>query len=281
MSLGPNIKESPAAAVAQPVALVTGGAGAGIGHGITCELALAGWAVLIVDRDERTAQSLVNRLRSEGKAAAALALDITTGGAAERAVSEALQRFGRLDGLVNNAGIGLSKIIDEAADEDAINLFAVDCMAAFRFTRAALPALRKSRGAIVNIGSVHATRAHPTYAIYASAKAALEAFTRGTAIENGPRGVRANCVHPGYVESPQNHALIQQFTGGKADAWLAEYVETKQCVQQSVTAEHVGALVAFLLGDKAPTITGQTIVIDGGTSIMLFDAESRHEDRTS
>ncbi len=279
-----NIRErtaqtGPASDIVQKVALVTGGAGAGIGHGITLELAEAGWAVLIIDRDGVAARSLVTRLRDEGKAAAALELDVTSNAAAEQAVAEALRHFGRLDGLVNSAGIGLCKPIELITDEEVVHLFSVDYLAAFRFTRAALPELRKTRGAIVNIGSVHARFAHPTYAIYSSAKAALEALTRGIAIENGLHGVRANCVHPGYVESPQNFELIQKFTNGAAAEWLARYFETKQCLRQPVTPEQVGGLVTYLMSAKAATITGQSIFIDGGTSIMLFEGEPSYENQ--
>lgn len=249
-------------------AIVTGGAGAGIGHGITTALAAAGWSVLIVDRDQAAAEALAQR--TGGKA---LALDITADGAPDQAMAEALRHFGRLDGLVNNAGVGLAKPIEETTDADLARLFSVDFLAAFRFTRVALPELRKSRGAIVNIGSIHALRAHPTYALYASAKAALEAFTRGAALENGPFGVRANIIHPGYVESPQNHALVNQFTGGKAEEWLGRYLNTKQAIPAPVTAAQVGALALFLLGRDAATLTGQAIALDAGSSIMLYERE--------
>lgn len=255
------------------VALVTGGAGAGIGHGISLELAEAGWSLVLVDRDEEALGTLVRKIEDSGGKAAGLAVDVTEEDAAARAVGTAVQRFGRLDGLVNNAGVGLSRTVEATKDDDVLHLFAIDYMAAFRFIREALPELRKSRGAIVNIGSVHAAHAHPTYAVYASGKAALEALTRAVAVENGPHGVRANCIHPGYVDSPQNLALIRQFTGGREAEWIAGYRRTKQCIPEPVTARQVGALAAFLLGPSAATITGQRIFIDGGTSIMLYERE--------
>ena len=268
-----STQAAPAQKALQKVAMITGGAGAGIGHGITLELAAAGWAVMVIDRDEAAGRSLVNRLHTEGRSGAFLALDITATGVPEQAVEETIRRFGRLDGLVNNAGVGLCRPIELIKDEDVASLFSVDYLAALRFTRAALAGLRKSRGAIVNIGSVHAQFAQPSYAIYASAKAALAAFTRATAIENGVFGVRANCVHPGLVESPQNFALIEQFTNGRAEQWLGRYLQTRQCIPQPVTPEHVGALVTYLLSEKAATLTGQSIFLDAGTTIMLFDRE--------
>ena len=255
------------------VAIVTGGAGAGIGHGITLELAEAGWSLLVVDRDGEAAGRLTRRLEQEGRQAVPFVVDVTEDGAAARAVEKAVSRFGRLDGLVNNAGVGLSKPVESTSDEDVLRLFTIDYMASFRFIRAALTELRKTRGAIVTIGSVHAARAHPTYAAYASSKAALDALTRAVAVENGRHGVRANCIHPGYVDSPQNLALIREFTGGREEEWMANHFTTKQCIPQPVTARQVGALAAFLLGESAATITGQRIFIDGGTSIMLYEQE--------
>jgi NAD(P)-dependent dehydrogenase (short-subunit alcohol dehydrogenase family) len=257
----------------QKVAIITGGAGAGIGHGITLELVADGWAVMIVDLDEAGGRCLADRLRAEGKAAQFLALDITAAGVPELVVTETIRIFGRLDGLVNNAGVGNSQTIEMVTEEEVARVFSVDFLAALRFTKAASSELRKAHGAVVNIGSVHAHFAHPSYVVYASAKAALGALTRATAIESGVYGVRANCIHPGLVESPQNFALIQQFTNGHASEWLGRYLQTRQCIPEPVTPSQVGALAAYLLSDKAATLTGQSIFLDGGTTTMLWDKE--------
>lgn len=256
----------------RPTAIVTGGAGAGIGHGITEVLSREGWAVVIVDLDEEKAHSLAERLASNGHPAKVVIADITHSDTPEKCVQTALENFGRLDGLVNNAGVGLTKKAGEIKDEEFFELFNVDFMAAFRFTKAALPALRERSGAIVNIGSIHARLSAQKYALYAATKAALEAFTRGVAVDYGIDGVRANSVHPGLIESPQNEALLANLVPN-ARLWMDEFADQRQCIPRLASAHEVGELVAFLLGEKSRTITGQSIFIDGGTTSLLWNNE--------
>jgi NAD(P)-dependent dehydrogenase (short-subunit alcohol dehydrogenase family) len=254
------------------VAIVTGGAGAGIGSGITEALARRGWAVVMVDMDETRISAVRDALSAEGMEADGLVLDITAHHAPEIAVEHALRMYGHLDGLVNNAGIGLCKPAGEVSDDEFERLFDVDFRSAFRFCRAALPPLLASNGAIVNIGSVHAHRTISGYALYAGIKSAIEAFTRGIAADYGRHNVRANCIHPGLVMSPQNRDLIGRFAAD-TDVWIASYTATKQLLPDLVTPSQVGALAAFLLGPESAGITGQAITIDCGSSAMLYGRE--------
>ena len=124
----------------------------------------------------------------------------------------------------------------------------------------------------MNIGSVHARLNTPKYALYAATKSALEAFTRGVAVEYGRHGLRANTVHPGLIESPQNEALLQNLVADPR-AWTDEFARTKQAIPRLATPREVGDLVAFLLGPKSRMITGQAIFIDGGTTTLLWNNE--------
>ena len=124
----------------------------------------------------------------------------------------------------------------------------------------------------MNIGSVHARQTIEGYAIYAAIKAAVEGFMRGLACELGARNIRANCVHPGYVTSPQNRALIRRFSPDP-ESWISHYMSTKQLLPKSIEPRDVGNLVAWLLGEKAAIITGQAITIDAGTTAMLFEKD--------
>lgn len=257
----------------KPVAIVTGGAGPGIGHGLSEALAAGGWNLVITDLVADRGEAWAKQLELLGATVKMVVADVTERDAPERTVAAALEDFGRLDGLVNNVGIGLVKKAGEVGDDEFMALFNVDFLAAFRFVRASMPALIESRGSIVNIGSVHARLAAQKYSLYAATKAALEAFTRGVAVDYGSSGVRANIVHPGLVESPQNDALLAKLTKDPKK-WVAEYTTARQCLPRLTTARDVGELVAFLLGEKARAITGQSIFIDGGTTTLLWNNEN-------
>jgi len=249
-------------------ALVTGGAGGGIGQGITRSLAAHGWSLVLVDLDKAGLDALAEELRLLGSEVETLACDVTADGAAESAVQQALNRFGRLHALVNSAGVGLCKPLGDVSDAEFDRLIDTDLRAAFRFCRAALPALIASKGAIVSVGSIQATRSMYGYGVYAAAKAGLEALTRGIAIDYGALGVRANTVHPGLVMSPQGEALVATFAADP-EAWFADYAYSKQLLPELVTAQQVGDTVAWLLSAGAAAITGQAICVDAGTSAML------------
>lgn len=256
------------------VAIVTGGAGEGIGAGISVELAKRGWSLVVVDKDRARTLDLTARLASRGCVAEAHVVDVTSPEAPASAVGRAIERFGRLDGLVNSAGIGMAKPVGEFEDGDFDRLFDLDFRAVFRFCRAALPELRRRGGAIVNVSSIHSRQSIPGYGLYAACKAAVEALTRGIAIDYGPDGVRANCVSPGFVMSAQNRALIASFAPDP-DAWIAAYLETKQCLPRFVTNAEIGRAVAWLLDSENETITGQSIVVDGGTTSMAYERERK------
>ena len=187
-------------------------------------------------------------------------------------VTAALEHCGHLDGLVNNVGVGLTKRIGEVTDEEFFQLFNVDFMASFRFVRAALPELCRVGGSIVNIGSVHARLNAEKYGLYSATKAALEAFTRGIAVDYGRQGVRANIVHPGLIESPQNETLLANLFPDPR-AWMDEFAWKRQCIPRLAEPVEVGNLVEFLLGGKSRLITGQAIFVDGGTTTLLWNNE--------
>jgi meso-butanediol dehydrogenase / (S,S)-butanediol dehydrogenase / diacetyl reductase len=255
-----------------PAAIVTGGAGGGIGHGITQALARQGWSLLIVDLDKERLTAIADELHRSGTVAEGMAADITAPGVAEAAVQRALDKFGHLDALVNSAGVGLCKRIGDVSDAEFDRLIDTDLRAAFRFARAALPSLIARKGSIVSIGSVHAVRSMHGYGAYAAAKAGLEALTRGIAIDYGALGVRANTIHPGLVVSPQTEALLRTFQPDPK-AWVEDYSWSKQLLPEIVTPAQVGDVVAWLLGSKSAAITGQAISIDAGTSAMLTERE--------
>jgi NAD(P)-dependent dehydrogenase (short-subunit alcohol dehydrogenase family) len=153
-------------------------------------------------------------------------------------------------------------------------LIDTDLRAAFRFSRAALPELVKSKGSIVSVGSVHAARSIQGYGAYAAAKAGLEALMRGIAIDYGVHGVRANTVHPGLVVGPQTHAILSTFVPD-SQAWIDDYEKRKQLLPEVVPAGQIGEAVAWLLSAKAASVTGQALTVDAGSSAMLNERAIR------
>ena len=128
-----------------------------------------------------------------------------------------------------------------------------------------------STGNIVNISSVHALATMLRYAIYASAKAAVEGFTRGMAVELGKYEIRVNAVAPGYVHAEQNYDLIKTWTDDP-EQWVRNYIEKEQVIPHEIHPVDCGHTVAFLLSDLSRSITGQVIYVDNGSTIKLLSS---------
>jgi NAD(P)-dependent dehydrogenase (short-subunit alcohol dehydrogenase family) len=243
-------------------AIVTG-AGQGIGRGIAQALAERGAAVLLVDRAE-TVLGVTDDLRSAGCRADALLADIRDADAPDRITAAAVDAFGRLDVLVNNAIALLGAApFNEHTDEHYDLVFDTGPRATFRLMRAAYPHLvAGGGGAIVNLGSGAGTEGEAGWATYGAAKEAIRGFSKVAAKEWGTVNIRVNVVCP--FANSEGMQLWQQFdpvTYGAAIAAvpLARIGDTKN---------DVGAVVAFLAGDDADYLTGQTIMVDGGRSAL-------------
>jgi NAD(P)-dependent dehydrogenase (short-subunit alcohol dehydrogenase family) len=125
-------------------------------------------------------------------------------------------------------------------------------------------------GSIVNISSVNALATMSHYAIYASAKAAVEGLTRGMAVELGPMDIRVNAVGPGYVHAEQNYALIKTWSDDP-EQWVKDFVKDQQVLLHDIAPVDCGNAVAFLLSDLSSAITGQVLYVDKGTTSLLFN----------
>ena len=249
---------------------MTGGAGGGIGHGISTVLARAGWNVLIVDVDRDAADNLQQAMAGQGLSVRTLTVDLTDAEAPDRVVEAAASWTGSLNGLVNNAGRPLCKTASDINDDEFDALVALNLRAVFRLSRQAMPQLQKTGGSIVNIASVHARATLATFAAYAASKAAVEGLTRGLAVDFGPHGVRINCVLPGLVDGPQSRRILAELVDD-VEGYLNHWTKTSQLLPYLTTPQDVGKLVAFLLSDDARTITGQSVAIDAGTLTQLVN----------
>ncbi|MFC3039518.1 SDR family NAD(P)-dependent oxidoreductase [Virgibacillus xinjiangensis] len=234
------------------VALVTGGR-SGIGQAIARRLHEEGATVI-------TAQ------RGEDKEFDWVAADFSDPTSPQRIVEEVISRTGRLDVLVNNAGMMMEAGIEEMSLEDWQRNLTVNLTAPFLMIRAALPYLRKTQGSIVNTGSTEGLGANPNHAAYCASKAGLHGLTRSVAVDHGHEGIRCNAVAPGWIDTDLNLGMIESTPDAEA---FRRDIERIHPVARTGSPEEVAALVAFLAAEEAGFITGQVYTVDGGRTTKL------------
>ena len=241
----------------QRIALVTG-ASSGIGAAIARRLANDGWQVLAAGRD--TART--NALAAAAPAIRPWIAALSTSADADRLVAECVQAFGGLDLLVNNAGIYEIADAESTTDHAWQRTIAINLSMPFYLSRAALPALRKHKGAIINIASDWGLKGGANAVAYCASKGGLVLMTRAMAIDHAAEGIRVNAVCPGDVETPM---LYRSGAVRGAEAWTALREANAESRSGRVTTpEEVAAVVAFLASEEARQITGAAIPIDGG-----------------
>jgi 3-oxoacyl-[acyl-carrier protein] reductase len=243
--------------LAGKAALITGGS-RGIGAAIARRLAHDGADVAITFASAPAkADEVVRAIEATGRHALAVRAEATDAGAVREAVAKTVAAFGRLDVLVNNAGIALMAPLEQFTLEDFDRMVAVNVRAAFVATQAAAPHMGAG-GRVIMIGSVNADRMpFAGGAVYAMTKAAIAGLTRGLARDLGPREITVNAVQPGPVDTDMN----------PASGPFAEGLKAMMAIKRYGTADEIAGLVAYLASPLAGYVTGACLTIDGG-----FDA---------
>lgn len=245
------------------VVLVTGGA-QGIGRGIAQAVLGAGGKVLIGDLDKEAGRACLAEWKMGDRAAFA-PLDVAREPSVQRWVQTALSRFGRIDGLVNNAGIAdpHRAPLASLALADWNRYLATNLTGTFLCSKHALPALAENHGTIVNIASTRALQSEPDTEAYAASKGGMLAFTHALAISAGP-AVRVNAILPGWIATD-----AWQKPGERHAPKLSRKDHTQHPVGRVGTPPDVGALAVYLLSTQSAFVTGQHFVIDGGMTVKM------------
>lgn len=241
--------------LSERAAIVTGGS-RGIGRSIALHLAEQGAAVVLAGRSSAPLEQVAQEIRSQGGQALPVTCDVTSNDDVERLMAEALDSFGKIHILVNNAGITRDGLLMRMSEEDWDDVLNTNLKGMFRCTKAVLrPMLKARSGRIINISSIVGLMGNAGQANYAAAKAAVLGFTKSVAREVASRGITVNAVAPGYIDTEMTAAL-----GPEQQQKLLSGIPLGRMGRP----EDIAYAVAFLAGDEAAYITGQRLVVDGG-----------------
>ncbi len=241
----------------ESIALITGG-GSGIGSATARLFAEEGAAVCVTGRRETPLKEVVENIQASGGRALAVSGDVAVTADCQRMVEETIAAFGRIDVLVNNAGVATSMDSDATSDELWDETIGTNLTGAFRLIRAVLPGMiSQGSGSIVNVSSVLGQSAMKRTAAYGASKAGLDQMTRVLAVEYADRGIRVNAVAPGWVHTPMNESVRTQPT-------MYERLKKRHPMGRFGTPDEIARAILHLASDEAAWTTGAVLTVDGG-----------------
>ena len=245
------------------ITLITGG-GSGIGASISEVFAQAGAHVYVADCDAKGGQDTVTRIKASRRSAEFLALDVSKEEECERACQAVQASFGRLDVLVNNAGIGHVGTMLQTTGADLDRLYAVNVRGPFNLTKAFLPGMiARKYGVIINLASIGGIVAVRDRLAYCTTKFAVVGFTKSVALDHAQQGIRCNCICPGRVETPFVSARLKQYPDPQK---AYQEMASTQAIGRMGRPEEIAAAALYLASDEAAFMTGSEFIIDGGWS---------------
>ncbi len=246
------------------VAVVTGAA-MGIGRACAEKLAAGGARVVVADIDEQAGRQAAEAIAQAGGEALFAATDVADTASVEAMAAAALDAYGSIDILVNNAARAIGGVVDETDERTWQEVINTNLTGVWRGMKACVPAMRaKGAGAIVNMSSVQALAGFKGWAAYASAKGAINALTIQSAVDLAPVGIRVNAVAPGTIMTPLNEKVFAEAADPQA---LRETWNKAHPLGRFGEAHEVAELVAFLASKRAAFITGTIVRVDGGLAI--------------
>jgi len=247
--------------LADKICVITGG-GSGIGQATALCFAAEGAKVVAADINANAASETSRLIEKNGAAALAVTVDVTQAASVQKMLHKAVEIFGRIDVLVNNAGFGLAATVEETDEADWDRLMAVNLKGVFLGCKYVVPIMRRQGGGvIVNTASVLALVGVQDRAAYCATKGGVAALTRAVALDHVRDGIRVNCVAPGSVETPY---WTDIFAKSNDVAALRKNLEQRHPMERLARPEEIAKAILFLASDESSFCTGSTLVVDGG-----------------
>jgi NAD(P)-dependent dehydrogenase (short-subunit alcohol dehydrogenase family) len=247
------------------VAIITG-AGRGIGRGIAEVFAAEGAKVVIATLKEDEGRETLGVIRSKGGEGVVVQTDVSSEADVKTMIEETLQTYGRINTLVNNAGITLFKHLFETTLQDWEKVIGVDLKGVYLCSKYAALEMQQYGGSIINISSNHAKAALPNAEIYNAAKAGVNGLTRAMAVSLGKYGIRVNAIMPGFTATPHYYEWLK----GQGNA--EDEVKFLHATGTVTTPEDIGKLAVYLASDDSKNMTGAELALDGGMLAKLYNS---------